>query len=122
MCIRDSATLALAAFVRVRALRARCGPFGPAVALKRGLRGDIPPAKAQGMCILLVTQRQNGEDHRREISRVKQSTVILIGRFDNTVGRTYSEDTIQDLAPSRGRIHDSSMHDFVAQMTNITPY
>ena len=37
------ATLALAAFGRVRALRARCGPFGPAIALKRGGRGWSSP-------------------------------------------------------------------------------
>ena len=34
-------TLALAAFSRVRALRARCGPFGPAIVLKRGGGGCV---------------------------------------------------------------------------------
>ena len=36
------AMLALAAFGCVRALRARCGPFGPAIVLKRGVGGVIP--------------------------------------------------------------------------------
>ena len=43
------ATLALEAFGRVQALCARCRPFGPAIALKRGRRGVSPPAKARGM-------------------------------------------------------------------------
>ena len=37
------ATLDLAAFGRVRALLARCGPFGPAIALKGGERGSVNP-------------------------------------------------------------------------------
>ena len=37
------ATLALAAFGRVQALRTRCGLFGLAIALKRGGRRGSPP-------------------------------------------------------------------------------
>ena len=37
------ATLDLAAFGHVRALCACCGPFGPAIVLKREGRGDHPP-------------------------------------------------------------------------------
>ena len=42
------ATLALAAFGRVWALRARCEPLRPAIALKRGRGRSPPPLLRQG--------------------------------------------------------------------------
>ena len=45
------ATLALAASGNARALRARCRPVGPAIALKRGGGGVIPPLQTQGGCV-----------------------------------------------------------------------